>query len=161
MPTPDGSAQLCTNVGSWSLSINALASSLPSIGRLLALDQARQELKAAQDLFVDAVRGGLAELVCERCGVVHSGPSIVRRGSRLRKLKTSTGVLEFELKQLTCRDCRRTWSPFATLISTVRVGFAAPDSRCVHVARGMPAAFAICCCESPRASRTALMLSAR
>lgn len=116
MLTPDGSAQLCTNVESWSLSINALASSLSGRGRLLALDEARQQLEAAQNLFVDAVRGGLAELVCERCGVVHSGPSIVRRGSRLRKLKTSTGVLEFELKQLTCRDCGRTWSPFVKLL---------------------------------------------
>ena len=116
MLTPDGSAQLCTNVGSWSLSINALASSLPGVGRLLALEQARQQLEAAQERFVAAVRGGLVELVCERCGVVHSGPSIVRRGSRPRKLKTSTGVLEFGLKQLTCRDCRRTWSPFARLL---------------------------------------------
>lgn len=116
MLTPDGSAQLCTNVGSWSLSINALTSSLPGVGRLLALEQARQQLEAAQDRFVAAVRGGLAELVCERCGVVHCGPSIMRRGSRPRKLKTSTGVLEFELKQLTCRDCRRTWSPFARLL---------------------------------------------
>src|SRR5688500_14800594 len=116
MLTPDGSAQLSTNLEPWSLSINALASSLPGLGRVLALEQARQQLEAAQDLFVDAVRGGLAELVCERCGVVHSGPSILRRGSRLRKLKTSTGVLEFELKQLTCRDCRKTWSPFAGLL---------------------------------------------
>ncbi|HEU4884418.1 MAG TPA: transposase [Longimicrobium sp.] len=116
MPTPDGSAQLPTNVESWPLSINTLASSLPGVGRVLALKQARQELEATQDQFVAAVREGRAELVCERCGVVHSGPSILRRGSRLRKLKTSTGVLEFELKQLTCRDCRRTWSPFAELL---------------------------------------------
>jgi hypothetical protein len=116
MLTPDGSAQLSTNLEAWSLSINTLASSLPGLGRLLALDQARQQLETAQDLFVAAVRAGLAELVCDGCGVVHSGPSLVRRGSRSRKLKTSTGVLEFDLKQLTCRDCRRTWSPFARLL---------------------------------------------
>jgi hypothetical protein len=94
MLTPDGSAQLSTNLEAWSLSINTLASSLPGLGRLLALDQARQQLETAQDLFVAAVRAGLAELVCDGCGVVHSGPSLVRRGSRSRKLKTSTGVLE-------------------------------------------------------------------
>jgi hypothetical protein len=116
MLTPDGSAQASANLESSWLSINTIASSLPERGRLLALDQARQELEAAQDAFVDAVLEGQAEVVCERCGVVHRGPTIVRRGSRPRKLKTSTGDLRFKLKQLTCRDCRRTWSPFARLL---------------------------------------------
>lgn len=116
MLTPDGSARTSTNVESWSLSINALASSLPELGRLFALDEARRELESAQDAFVEAVLGGRAELVCERCGVVHSGRTILRRGSRVRQLKTSTGVLRFALRQLTCRDCRRTWSPFARLL---------------------------------------------
>lgn len=116
MLTPDGSARPSPNVESWSLSINALTSSLPELGRLLALDQARQKLEVAQDEFVEAVLGRRAELVCERCGVVHSGPTILRRGSRVRQLKTSIGVLRFALKQLTCRDCRRTWSPFARLL---------------------------------------------
>jgi hypothetical protein len=46
---------------------------------------------------------------------VHSGAggTLLRRGSRTRKLKTSSGVLVFDLRQLTCGDCRRTWSPFA------------------------------------------------
>ena len=41
------------------------------------------------------------------------------------------------------------------------VGFAVPDSSSVQVARGTPASFAICCCDSPRASRTVRTLSAR
>jgi hypothetical protein len=56
---------------------------------------------------------------------------------------------------------RRTWSALAILTSTASVGLAAPDSRWVQVARGTPAARAICCCDSPRAVRSALMLSAR
>jgi len=55
----------------------------------------------------------------------------------------------------------RTWSAWATLTRTASVGLAAPDSRWVQVARGTPAARAICCCESPREVRSALMLSAR
>jgi hypothetical protein len=99
------------------LSINAVASSLPELGRVLALDQARRQLEMTQDKFVEAVLDGRAEVVCERCGVVHSGgPTVLRRGSRARQLKTSIGVLRFGLKQLTCRDCRRTWSPFARLL---------------------------------------------
>lgn len=117
MLTPDGSAQLWENVGSLSLSINALASSLPEVGRQLALNHARQSLEACQGQFVEAVLQGRAELVCRGCGVVHSGGrTILRRGSRPRQLKTSTGVLRFGLKQLTCRDCGRTWSPFAELL---------------------------------------------
>lgn len=116
MLMPDGSARTSTNLESWSLSINALASTLPELGRALALASARQKLEALQDDFVEAVRSGRAELVCERCGVVHSGPTLLRRGARPRQLKTSIGSLSFALKQLTCRDCRRTWSPFASLL---------------------------------------------
>lgn len=116
MLMPDGSARTSSNVKSWSLSINAVATSLPGLGRLLALEQARRDLATAQDEFVKAVLAGRAELVCERCGVIHCGPTLLRRGWRTRQLKTSTGVLQFALRQLTCRDCRRTWSPFGTLL---------------------------------------------
>ena len=116
MLKPDGSARTSENVESWPFSINALASSLPELGRWFALDQARRELEVAQDEFVKAVLDGRAELACERCGVVHTGPTILRRGSRSRQLKTSTGILRFSLRQLTCRDCSRTWSPFARLL---------------------------------------------
>src|SRR5688500_22733 len=116
MLTPDGSARTAPNVKSWSVSINAVVSSLPGLGRLLALEQARRDLATAQDEFVKAVLGGRAELVCERCGVSHCGPTLLRRGWRARQMKTSTGVLRFALRQLTCRDCRRTWSPFGALL---------------------------------------------
>jgi hypothetical protein len=118
MPVPETSIQPSTNVERSSSVINALASSLPEVGRALALAHARQTLETLQDAFVDRVLAGLTELVCERegCGVVHRGGGILRRGKRLRKLKTSSGELEFPLKQVTCRDCRRTWSPFARML---------------------------------------------
>jgi hypothetical protein len=113
------SIQPSTNVEPSAFSINALTSSLPEVGRILALERARRALEAFQDEFVISVLEGVAELVCERkgCGVVHRGRgTIVRRGKRPRKLKTSSGVLEFALKQVTCRDCRRTWSPFGQML---------------------------------------------
>jgi hypothetical protein len=48
MLTPDESARTSTNVEPWSLSINAVASSLPELGRVLALDQARRQLEMTQ-----------------------------------------------------------------------------------------------------------------
>ena len=114
------SIQRSTKIEPFSFSINALASSLPAVSRSFGLEYARQVLESVQDRFVQKVLDGVTELVCERCGVVHTGRgTILRRGSRQRKLKTSSGVLIFALKQLTCRDCRRTWSPFAALLGLV------------------------------------------
>lgn len=117
MQVLDGSAQPSTKVEPLSLSINVLVSSLPELGRQFALSDARQKLETFQGKYIQAVLQGRAELVCEGCGVVHSGgPTILRRGHRPRQLKTSCGILRFGLKQLTCRDCRRTWSPFGRLL---------------------------------------------
>jgi hypothetical protein len=67
----------------------------------------------AQEDRLAAVFAGSEELVCLRCGVVHSGPgAVLRRGSRARKIHTSSGVVEFALRQVTCPDCRCTWCPF-------------------------------------------------
>ena len=94
--------------------INDLVSGLPDLGRALALRIGAQLLDQVQALLFAELGAGLRDLVCERCGVVHDGrATLLRRGSRTRRLKTSSGVLVFELHQLTCRDCRRTWSPFA------------------------------------------------
>jgi len=94
--------------------INDLVSGLPELGRALALRIGTQLLDQVQALLFAELGAGLRELVCERCGVVHGGrTTLLRRGSRTRRLKTSSGVLIFALHQLTCRDCGRTWSPFA------------------------------------------------
>jgi len=98
-----------------SLAINELVSGLPGLGRALALRVGAQLLDRVQELLFEDLQARCAEIVCERCGVVHlaGGGTLLRRGGRSRKLKTSSGILVFDLHQLTCRDCRRTWSPFA------------------------------------------------
>jgi hypothetical protein len=95
--------------------INDLVSGLPELGRALALGVGSQLLDQVQEiLFARAAARGV-EIVCTRCGIVHvgGGGSLLQRGSRPRKLKTSSGVLIFRLRQITCRACRATWSPFA------------------------------------------------
>jgi hypothetical protein len=90
------------------------------VSRDYGLEHAQQVIEAFQEQFIEKLFAGLEELVCERCGVVHSGRlTLLRRGSRERRLRTSTGLLVFALKQLTCRDCRRTWSPFGPLLGLV------------------------------------------
>jgi hypothetical protein len=117
MLTLETSIQRLTKIDSSSLSINDLASALPRVSREYGLEHALQVINAFQEQFIEKLFAGLEELVCERCGVVHSGRlTLLRRGSRQRTLRTSIGVLVFALKQLTCRDCRRTWSPFAQLL---------------------------------------------
>src|SRR5215210_5216155 len=117
MPTLETGIQLPKKIELLRLPINELASSLPQLGRKLALEHAREVVESFQERYIHAVLGGLVELVCERCGVAHSGGgTLLRRGSRPRKLRTSSGVLEFALRQLTCGDCRRTWSPFGSLL---------------------------------------------
>lgn len=111
------SIQRSTKIDPSSFSINDLASTLPGVSRAYGLEHARRVLEAFQEQFIQKLFAGLEELVCEGCGVVHrGGVTILRRGSRPRQLRTSSGLLVFALRQLTCRDCRRTWSPFAQLL---------------------------------------------
>lgn len=120
MLTLETSIQRLTKIDSSSLSINDLASSLPRVSRDYGLEHAQLVLEAYQEQFIEKLFAGLQELVCERCGVVHCGGStILRRGSRPRQMRTSSGLLVFALKQLTCRHCRRTWSPFGRLLGLV------------------------------------------
>lgn len=42
--------------------------------------------------------------------------SFVRRGSRARKLKSSSGTIEFNLFQVTCSSCTKTFSPFPQVL---------------------------------------------
>jgi hypothetical protein len=109
------SIQQLLKVESESWRINDLASGLPALGRELALKAVVDLIDQLQEQQFADLQAGLREAVCERCGVVHSGgkTALARRGSRTRRLKTSSGMLVFKLRQLTCGDCRRTWSPFA------------------------------------------------
>jgi hypothetical protein len=93
--------------------INDLIAGFGELGRTLALTAGADLVDRLQDELWLGLRRGETELVCTRCGVVHRGESgLVRRGSRARKLKTSSGVFEFRLHQVTC-CCARTWSPFS------------------------------------------------
>jgi hypothetical protein len=114
MPTLETSIQQLVKVELKSFRINDLVSGLPALGREIALQTAADLIQQVQERQFAEVQAGLRDLVCERCGVVHSGAggTLLRRGSRTRKLKTSCGILVFSLRQLTCGDCRRTWSPF-------------------------------------------------
>jgi hypothetical protein len=115
MLTLETSIQQLAKVELKSYRINDLVSGLPALGQAIALQAAADLIEQLQEQQFAEVQAGLREIVCERCGVVHCGKSgtLLRRGSRSRKLKTSSGILVFELRQLTCGDCRRTWSPFA------------------------------------------------
>src|SRR5215212_719486 len=112
------SIQLCWNVNVSSGGINDLAAGLPGLGRELALEVGVQVLTQVQDEFLEKVFRGNAEVICCGCGVVHSGAEarLVRRGSRQRKLRVSSGVLCFPLRQVTCRECEKTWSPCIALL---------------------------------------------
>ena len=96
------------------VSINDLAASLPSLSRTLAQEVGARVLDQIQARLLAEVLCGRSEIVCTRCGVLHRGEAtLLRRGSRPRKLRTSSGSLCFRLHQVTCRDCGRTWSPFS------------------------------------------------
>jgi hypothetical protein len=112
------SIQLCWNVNVSAGGINDLAGGLPELGRELALEAAVQVLVKVQNEFLDKVFRGDAEVICCRCGVVHSGAEarLVRRGSRKRKLRVSSGMLCFPLRQVTCHECSKTWSPCDVLL---------------------------------------------
>jgi hypothetical protein len=112
------SIQLCWNVNITTGGINDLASGLSELGRELALEVGARVLRQAQDEHLEKVFRGEAEVICCGCGVVHSGPGsrLVWRGSRNRKLRISSGVLCFQLRQVTCRECETTWCPCGALL---------------------------------------------
>jgi hypothetical protein len=98
------------------LCFNDLAAWGSAVGKELSLELVRQLIWQIQVAHADEVLAGKAEVTCGRCGVVHSGDGVVRRGSRQRKIRTTSGVIEFRLVQLTCRDCGATWSPYPNLL---------------------------------------------
>lgn len=51
--------------------------------------------------------------ICPHC---NERSSFVRRGTRPRKLKTSEGIIKFSLYQVTCKSCRKTFSPFPQIL---------------------------------------------
>jgi hypothetical protein len=79
----------------------------------------RQMLEEAQEEHLSAVFRGEAEIVCKNpgCGRVHRGPErLYRRGWRSRRVMSAEGAMEFRLRQVTCRACGRTWSPYPEVL---------------------------------------------
>lgn len=83
---------------------------------VLGQELIRAALWQMQVRHLESVRSGESDVTCPRCGVVHSAHGVLRRGTRPRKVRTSSGVVCFPLIQLTCRDCRATWSPYPALL---------------------------------------------
>lgn len=112
MLSPEPGIQLETNVGWEDVDINDLATGLPALSREWACRTGGSGVDEIQKARLARVFRGEASIPCPRCGNLHSGAgSLLRRGSRKRKVHTSTGVLHFRLLQVTCRDCRKTWCP--------------------------------------------------
>jgi len=100
-------------VGGDGLTINDLVRGLFDQRDVMCGDVVARFLWEVQEEALGRVLSGADEIVCTRCGVVHSGPgSVLRRGRRRRRVRSSLGRIEFGLRQVTCSDCHRTWCPF-------------------------------------------------
>lgn len=96
-------------VESEGLTVNGLVGAIEEVAPALEGQMLRTVVDEAQRAHLDAVRAGRAPPIeCDRCG----SASWVKRGHRVRKLKSSRGRFTFPLRQVSCRDCSRTWSPF-------------------------------------------------
>jgi Transposase, Mutator family len=117
MPSPEPGIQLDSNVGWADVDINDLAAGLPALSREWACHTGADRVREIQKARLARVRRGEASILCPRCGTERSGAEgLLGRGSRDRKLRTSTGMLRFRLLQVSCRDCRKTWCPSAELL---------------------------------------------
>ena len=110
------SIQLTINVRVPDVRINDLAAALPALGREVSRAIVTELVESVQEAHFERVLLGEEVIVCTRCGVEHTQGGVVRRGSRMRKLRSSSGEIRFRLHQITCRDCSNTWSPYAELL---------------------------------------------
>lgn len=103
---------LAVKVDLQQVTINGLSEWLFSARDQLFSQLVGKVVTQAQEQWLDAVSRARSELICTGCGVVHRGRSgWTRRGSRMRRIKTSSGTLVFPLLQVTCGDCRATRTP--------------------------------------------------
>lgn len=109
---------LTLRVAAAGVEVNDLAAWCFGVRNEVGQEILKQLLHEAQQQHWDRTRAGTAEVICQRCGVVHSGPdaAVVRRGSRRRQIRTSSGQVSFRLIQLTCLECGATWSPYPELL---------------------------------------------
>lgn len=111
------SVHLDLKVEAQELSINGLVRQMRACARQAQKQALSQLLEAVQEVHLERVLAAEATLVCSRCGLEHCGSAdLVRRGWRKRQVLTQEGVVHFGLRQVTCRGCGRTWSPYAELL---------------------------------------------
>lgn len=103
------------------VSINHLVRDCRAQARQWQQDQLRRLLEEVQEAHLRRVFAAEETLVCTRCGLIHcGGADLLRRGWRSRRVLTEEGPLDFALRQITCRGCRRTWSPYPELLGLRR-----------------------------------------
>lgn len=97
--------------------INTLLTQLRVVWSEQCAQSTAQLLEEIQEAHLARVFAGQEEVGCSGCGLIHSGPQeLCRRGWRLRRLTTCDGRLVFRLRQLTCRVCGKTFSPYPELL---------------------------------------------
>lgn len=100
-------------VGGNEVTINELVQGLADQREAVWSQVTARILWQVQEAALGRVLSGADEIACTRCGVVHSGRgSVLRRGKRKRRVRSSLGRIEFELRQVTCSACSGTWCPF-------------------------------------------------
>ncbi len=113
----NGSVHLEEKVELEGVTINTLVRQVRSSLRQLQQDCLSRLLEELQEMHLKRVFAAEAELVCTRCGVIHRGEGdLVRRGWRARRIRSEEGVIDFRLRQLSCRCCGCTWSPYPQLL---------------------------------------------
>jgi ssDNA-binding Zn-finger/Zn-ribbon topoisomerase 1 len=102
------------------LNVNSFVNMCYDVGKNVSQSLFVSLFKKAQESVLDIYLGtpwqkspGLATpWECPKCA---ARAGFVRRGKRIRKLKTSIGQVSFPLHQITCTDCGKTFSPFPEL----------------------------------------------
>jgi hypothetical protein len=109
---------LTLTVAAAEVEVNDLAAWCFGVRNEIGQEILAQLLRRAQEQHWERTLEGAAEINCQRCGLVHCGAEarVVRRGSRPRQIRTSSGRVRFALLQLTCLECGATWSPYAELL---------------------------------------------
>lgn len=109
--------RLCVRVCAEEVEVNDVAAWAFGAKNTWAEAAVAHVLWQMQEQRLEEVLAGEQEVACTGCGVIRTGErAVLRRGSRPRKVRTSNGPVRFRLRQVTCPDCRKTWSPFAELL---------------------------------------------
>jgi len=102
------------------LNVNSFVNICNDVGKNVSQSLFVNLFKKAQEAVLDIYLGTpwnkspgfVTPWECPKCA---ARAGFVRRGKRIRKLKTSIGRVSFPLRQVTCTDCGKTFSPFPEL----------------------------------------------